>query len=120
MVAVTGDIHTFFAGTAWNTGEETGPARPGFPEFVGGSATSLGIPEATGLPDSTLDFLARGQPAHRLLRLPQARLRGCRGEREPAHLRAEDGRRAGAEPAGDPTLAKFRVAPGTRTPERIA
>ena len=37
-------------------------AAPAFPEFVGGSATSTGIPEATGLPDSLLDDLAGFNP----------------------------------------------------------
>ena len=82
VVAITGDIHTFFAGTAWTRGDEGTPgSRAALPEFVGGSATSLGIPEATGLPDATLLVLAGGQPPPRLLRLPPARLRSDRGAR---------------------------------------
>ena len=56
VVAVTGDIHTFFAGTVTTTGNSSG--TPAATEFVGGSATSLGIPEATGIPPATLATLA--------------------------------------------------------------
>ena len=48
IVSLTGDIHTFFAGTATTTGNVSG--RPAATEFVGGSLTSLGIPETLGLP----------------------------------------------------------------------
>lgn len=57
VVAITGDIHTFFAGTATTTGDRTEGNRPAFPEFVGGSATSLGLPEATGFPVPVLEQL---------------------------------------------------------------
>jgi alkaline phosphatase D len=63
IVAITGDIHTFFAGTAYTKGDKAAPgSRAAFPEFVGGSATSTGIPEATGLSDDTLKILAGGNP----------------------------------------------------------
>lgn len=63
IVAITGDIHTFFTGTAYTKGDKnTAGSRAAFPEFVGGSATSAGIPEATGLSDSTLTILAAGNP----------------------------------------------------------
>ena len=48
IVSLTGDIHTFFAGTATTTGNVSG--MPAATEFVGGSLTSLGIPETLGLP----------------------------------------------------------------------
>ena len=53
---LTGDIHTFFAGVVTPTGRETAPTIPAAvaTEFVGGSMTSLGIPETvnatTGVP----------------------------------------------------------------------
>jgi alkaline phosphatase D len=64
VVAITGDIHTFFAGTAYTTGDKggTNPGRAAMPEFVGGSATSLGLPEATGLSDAVLTALAAVNP----------------------------------------------------------
>ena len=44
---LTGDIHTFFAGTVTDSGRFVG-GRAGATEFVGGSITSEGIPEALG------------------------------------------------------------------------
>ena len=55
VVAITGDIHTFFAGTATTSGVRGANSRPAFPEFVGGSATSTGLPEATGFPPALLE-----------------------------------------------------------------
>lgn len=46
VVAITGDIRTFFAGTAYTTGDQS-TGRAALSEFVGGSATSHGLPEAT-------------------------------------------------------------------------
>ncbi len=50
LVALTGDIHTFFAGTVTTTGNSAGD--PVGTEFVGGSVTSPGIPETLGTPGS--------------------------------------------------------------------
>ena len=46
LLPVTGDIHNFFVGTATTDGSDTGTPVCG--EFVGGSTTSLGLPEETG------------------------------------------------------------------------
>ena len=46
LAVITGDIHTFFAGDLSTTGDDTGD--PIGVEFVGGSATSFGIPETLG------------------------------------------------------------------------
>lgn len=54
VVGLTGDLHNFFAGTVSNTGKGGTPAMT---EFVGGSATSLGLPEETGLTPTFLDAL---------------------------------------------------------------
>ena len=43
VVAMTGDIHTFFAGQITSTGRVDG--TPAAVEFVGGSITSLGVEE---------------------------------------------------------------------------
>jgi alkaline phosphatase D len=54
VTVLTGDIHTFFAGTVTTTGNVAG--RPAATEFVGGSITSAGISEdleKRGLPRST-------------------------------------------------------------------
>jgi phosphodiesterase/alkaline phosphatase D-like protein len=61
VVAVTGDIHTFFAGTAYTTGDQS-TGRPALPEFVGGSATALGLPEAINLSPAVLAGLAAANP----------------------------------------------------------
>ena len=56
LAALTGDIHTFIAGDMTTTGREGG--TPAGVELVGGSATSLGLPEFLGVPSSTLYPLA--------------------------------------------------------------
>lgn len=48
VTAITGDIHTFFAGVVTTTGRVGG--TPAATEFVGGSVTSLGVPETLGFP----------------------------------------------------------------------
>jgi alkaline phosphatase D len=61
VAVVTGDIHTFFAGTVTTTGDAAG--RPAATEFVGGSITSTGISEdleRSGLPRSTSGGQAAG------------------------------------------------------------
>jgi alkaline phosphatase D len=61
VTVVTGDIHTFFAGTVTTTGDATGTAAA--TEFVGGSITSTGIAEdleRRGLPRDTEGGQERG------------------------------------------------------------
>ncbi len=60
LTVLTGDIHTFFAGDLFTNGETSG--TPVGTELVGGSTTSLGIPEALGVPSSTLEALAANDP----------------------------------------------------------
>jgi alkaline phosphatase D len=63
VVALTGDIHSFFAGTATTTGSSfTG--QPAIPELVVGSATSHGLPEETGLPSSAIKTLVQTLDPH--------------------------------------------------------
>ncbi len=118
VVAITGDIHTFFAGTAYTTGDQA-TGRPAFPEFVGGSATSTGLPESTGLSPTTLaalaainphiafyDFVKRGYGVIEI------------GPSETTcELKAVDAKTPGA--STPTTIAKFRVPLGARSPERI-
>ena len=49
VTVITGDIHTFFAGTVHTSGRITSPAAA--TEFVGGSITSTGIQESLGSGD---------------------------------------------------------------------
>jgi alkaline phosphatase D len=118
VVAVTGDIHTFFAGTAYTTGDQS-TGRAALPEFVGGSATSTGLPEATQLSPELLavlaavnphisfyDFVKRGYGVIQL------------GPTEAVcELKAVDAKTPGA--AAPTTIARFRVPLGARSPERI-
>ncbi|MBM3666648.1 MAG: hypothetical protein FJW90_04070 [Actinobacteria bacterium] len=93
-VAITGDIHTFFAGTAFTGGDESSPgSRPAMPEFVGGSATSAGLPESTGLNPQVLAGLAAVNPHIDFFRLRAEGLRRRHGLARQAHLRAQGGRR---------------------------
>ena len=119
VVAITGDIHTFFAGTATTTGDRTAGNREAFPEFVGGSATSAGLPEATGFPPETLelllpfnghldfyDFVAKGYG------LVEASSTGLTCELKGVNHRVQGD-------ATTRTLAKYRVNPGDRVPHRL-
>jgi alkaline phosphatase D len=62
LVALSGDIHTFFAGNLTTTGGA--PGQPAGTELVGGSITSPGLPEATGLPSSVLHALLAASDPH--------------------------------------------------------
>ncbi len=62
LAVLTGDIHTFIAGDLSTNGRSSG--EPLGVELVGGSVTSLGIPEALGVPSSTLYPLAGANDPH--------------------------------------------------------
>ncbi len=62
LAVLTGDIHTFFAGDVTTTGRDTG--TPVGVELVGGSATSLGLPEFLGVPAESLDPLVGPNDPH--------------------------------------------------------
>jgi alkaline phosphatase D len=118
VVAITGDIHTFFAGTAYTTGDQA-TGRAAFPEFVGGSATSTGLPESTGLSPTTLAALAAVNPHIAFYDFVK---RGYGvieiGPSEATcELKAVDAKTAGA--STPTTIAKFRVPLGARSPEKI-
>jgi phosphodiesterase/alkaline phosphatase D-like protein len=109
LAVLTGDIHTFFAGNVTTTGREGG--TPIGVEFVGGSTTSLGIPEALGIPSSTLAALAANDPhidyydfdrrGYTVVTASQSELK--------AEFKTVDALTRGAKPA---TSASFRVAAG--------
>ena len=118
-VAITGDIHTFFAGTAYTTGDETS-GRAAMPEFVGGSATSTGLPEATGLDPSTLAGLAAVNPHidfYDFVNKGYGVITARRNELT-CDLKAVDHTTRGAGKAT--VIARYKVVPGSRIPERIA
>ena len=118
VVAITGDIHTFFAGTAYTTGDQA-TGRAAMPEFVGGSATSTGLPESTGLSPSTLAALATVNPHIKFYDFVN------RGygviEIGPTEVNCElkkvDAKTQGA--STPTTIAKFRAPLGARIPEQI-
>lgn len=62
LVVLSGDLHTFIAGNLTTTGESTG--TPVGTELLGGSATSFGLPEETGIPATTLDALRKANDPH--------------------------------------------------------
>jgi alkaline phosphatase D len=65
VVALTGDIHSFFAGTATTTGSSIDlQGVPAIPELVVGSATSHGLPEETNLPSSAIKTLVQTLDPH--------------------------------------------------------
>jgi alkaline phosphatase D len=118
VVAITGDIHTFFAGTAYTTGDKA-TGRAAFPEFVGGSATSTGLPESTGLSPSTLAALATINPHIAFYDFVK---RGygvieIGPTQTVCELKAVDAKTPGA--STPTTIATFRVPLGARSPERI-
>ena len=60
VVGLTGDLHNFFAGTVTNSGKSDG--TPAMTEFVGGSATSPGLPEETGLTPGFFESVKANNP----------------------------------------------------------
>src|SRR3954451_20633410 len=62
LVVLSGDLHTFVAGNLTTNGEQSGV--PVGTEMLAGSATSFGLPEALGIPSSTLDSLRQSSDPH--------------------------------------------------------
>jgi alkaline phosphatase D len=118
VVAVTGDIHTFFAGTAYTTGDQA-TGRAALPEFVGGSATSTGLPEATGISPDLLAGLAAVNPHIDYYDFVKRGygLIEIRPTEAICELKAVDAKTPGA--STPTTIAKFRVPLGARSPEKI-
>ena len=121
VAAITGDIHTFFAGTAYTRGDKNASgSRAAFPEFVGGSATSAGLSEATGLSPSTLAVLATSNPhidfydfinkGYGVLTIKKNEII--------CELKAVDASKPNAGTAT--TIATYRVPLGSRIPEKIS
>jgi alkaline phosphatase D len=120
VVAVTGDIHTFFAGTAYTGGDEGVPnSRPAVPEFVGGSATSLGIPEATGLNDYALNGLAAINTHVDFYEFHKRGYGVVEASRDELTCTLKSVDAVTRDQPAVP-LARFRVRPGQRMPERLS
>jgi alkaline phosphatase D len=117
LVVLTGDIHTFFAGNLTTAGGNGG--TPIGVELVGGSVTSLGIPEALGVPSSSLAALASGDPwityydfdhrGYTVLEASKSELK--------AQYKFVDALTKGAKPT---TAASFRVASGVPQLETLS
>jgi alkaline phosphatase D len=121
VVSLTGDIHTFFTGTATTTGSPT-TGQPVLAEFVGGSATSAGISEETGIPASVIQtalplfnphitFTDLEHKGYGLVEVTPTQLT-CEYKAVPTI-----GSRNGGQTF---SLGKWRVPLGAHTPERIA
>ena len=124
VVVVSGDIHTFFAGQVTSSGSAGDPA--GAVEFVGGSISSEGIPDTIAderykeLLGTFTDNVALLNPH---MTFANTRARGyCVLTCGPRELVAEfrSPRTALAPASGMVTLARFRVARGSRRIERVA
>ncbi len=118
LTALTGDIHTFLAGDMTTTGNIDG--TPVGVELVGGSATSLGIPEFLGVPSPTLQTLREANDPHvkyadfdrrgyGVVTVSKSKLTG--------EFFAVDALTRGAQPS---LLASFEVPSGARTLNRVA
>lgn len=123
---ITGDIHTFFAGEVHVDGRTQGPSLA--TEFVGGSISSLGVPEsvagATGTPLPPSVVLALTQNVEAVnphITYNEQKSRGYQVvEATPRELRVEyKGVEARTRSTSATTLARFRVAAGTPRAQRV-
>lgn len=113
LATLVGDIHTFFAGDLTVNGQQGG--TPVGVELVGGSATSLGIPEALGVDPAFLETV--GRPANPHIKFFDVRNRGFAvvnvAENElTAEFRTVDTFTRGATPV---VSGRFQVASGVPT-----
>jgi len=110
LATLVGDIHTFFAGNLTTNGETSGD--PVGVELVGGSLTSLGIPESLNVDASLLEAVGPGANPH--IKFFDVRNRGYAVARVTenemtAEFRTCDTMTRGATPV---TSQKFQVASG--------
>jgi alkaline phosphatase D len=118
LVPLTGDIHTFFTATATTDGSDTGTPVCG--EFVGGSATSHGLPEETGLSPSTIQSLIQSLDHHitytdlvdRGYAIVEVSPRQLTCEYRKVQVQTRDGGQSSR-------LAKFALPSGSTTPQQI-
>jgi alkaline phosphatase D len=62
LVVLSGDLHAFVGGNLFTNGETSG--KPIGTELLGGSATSFGLPEETGIPSSALNGVRQAADPH--------------------------------------------------------
>jgi alkaline phosphatase D len=119
LLPVTGDIHNFFVGTATTDGSDSGTPVCG--EFVGGSTTSRGLPEETGLPSAQIKGLIQALDHHisytdldhrgyAVLELTKSQAT-C--EFKSVQTQTRDGGQA-------TSMAKFTLASGSTTPQQVS
>jgi phosphodiesterase/alkaline phosphatase D-like protein len=119
LLPVTGDIHNFFVGTATTDGSDTGTPVCG--EFVGGSTTSRGLPEETGIPSGTIKALINALDKHisyteldnrgyAILELTKTQAT-CEFKR--VQVQSRDGGQA-------TSMGKFVLASGSTTPQQVS
>ena len=119
LLPVTGDIHNFFVGTATTDGSDTGTPVCG--EFVGGSTTSRGLPEETGLPSGTIKGLINALDKH--ISYTELESRGYAiVEVTPAQATCEFKRvQTQTRDGGQATsMGKFVLANGSTTPQQVS
>jgi alkaline phosphatase D len=119
VVAITGDIHTFFGGTAGTTGDTT-TGRAAVPEFVGGSATSPGLPDESDFPEQTFKTIASLNPhiefadfVNRGYGVVSVTPTELRCDLKKVQIESRD------NGASATTIASFRVPSGSRSAEKI-
>lgn len=118
LVVLSGDIHTFVAGNLTTTGDQSG--TPVGTELVGGSATSLGLPEELGVPAATLEALRQSSDPHTIY--ADFEKRGyCVVTVKKNELDGEFKAVGTTQQPGSPasSLAKFRVKAGTPKIEKV-
>jgi alkaline phosphatase D len=119
LLPLTGDIHNFFAGTATTDGSDTGTPVCG--EFVGGSTTSRGLPEETGIPAPTIQALISALDHHisftdltdRGYSVLEVSPSQATCEFKKVQTQSRDGGQASS-------IAKFVLATGSTTPQQVA
>lgn len=118
LVVLTGDIHTFFAGDLTTTGRQGGD--PVGVELVGGSATSLGLPEYLNVDSAVLESLAAASDPH--VKYYDFDRRGyavidVTKQRVKAEFKAVDALTKGA--TATETIGKFRIDAGDPTLHQV-
>ncbi len=119
LLPVTGDIHNFFVGTATTDGSDTGTPVCG--EFVGGSTTSRGLPEETGIPSGTIKSLINALDKHisylDLDNRGYAILEVTKSQATCEFKRVQTQTRDGGQAT---SMGKFVLASGSTTPQQVS
>jgi alkaline phosphatase D len=119
VVAMTGDIHTFFAGRMTTTGRIDG--TPAGVELVGGSVTSLGVKETLGgLPVENFEAAIRANNPHMIYADFDRRGYGVLSLNRKDAICEYKSPETVLEPGAEVSrLASFRIPAGSRSVEQI-